>query len=522
MWQWLRNLLGVGEETPEEKKKREDKKRHRDDFYSRLERDTDGVTVLRAPKMNPAPNFGGATLKLYEEPDTMYNSHPEAVIVACFFNPQNSPYRLLAFQKWYRSIKHLNHRIIELLIGDDAESQLPKSPYITTIETESLLFHKESLLNKVIAELPTEFKYVFWVDADVLFTNPNWLVDGVEALKTYKVIQPFEYGIHLERNQLKPNFPVEGMREYHADAKLRQKTMWRSFCANYVDNRELTTNPNYDIHGHVGFAWAARREVLDMVQLYDRALIGGADHIIAHAAAGQVPCVCISRAFTLELDDVVEWSKQFYDVVQGSIGYVKGDLYHIWHGDIKDREYLKRIREFATEIAFITRRDSNGLWVYDGKNPYMKRYYRKREAVDPIYYEEGFDGFDFGFVEDMGYALADLINSFGQPTYEDEVPGQWQQDPVPVQPSQPWDQPEAVVPTQPVMSESRPYEPGYFDYKSPAADATAPFEPATVPDQPSAPADAPVQSFTPSYEPGHWDYTPPGQDPAQDMGSTFS
>jgi len=54
-----------------------------------------------------------------------YKTHSEAVIVSCFYNPQNSPYRLLAFQKWYHSIKHLNYRIIECLIGPDAKSQLP-------------------------------------------------------------------------------------------------------------------------------------------------------------------------------------------------------------------------------------------------------------------------------------------------------------------------------------------------------------------------------------------------------------
>ena len=40
----------------------------------------------------------------------------------------------------------------------------------------------------------------------------------------------------------------------------------------------------FDIHGHTGFAWGARREVLDQVPLFDRAIVGTADHIIAHAS----------------------------------------------------------------------------------------------------------------------------------------------------------------------------------------------------------------------------------------------
>ena len=59
-----------------------------------------------------------------------YKTHSDAVVISCFYNPLNSPYRLLGFQKWYRSIRHLNHRIIECLIGDDAKPQLPSSPFI--------------------------------------------------------------------------------------------------------------------------------------------------------------------------------------------------------------------------------------------------------------------------------------------------------------------------------------------------------------------------------------------------------
>lgn len=163
-----------------------------------------------------------------------YKTHSEACIVSCFFNPQNSPYRLLAFQKWYHSIKHLNHRIVECLIGPDVKSQLPESPYITQVQADSLLFHKESLLNLAIADLHPEFKYVFWVDADVLFTNDNWLVEGVEQLQTANVIQPFEYCIHLNRNQIKPDFDVDAFRATVNDPAKRHKQLWRSFCANYV------------------------------------------------------------------------------------------------------------------------------------------------------------------------------------------------------------------------------------------------------------------------------------------------
>lgn len=307
-----------------------------------------------------------------------YHTHSEAMIVSCFFNPQNSPYRIKAFKLWYESIKHLNHSIIECVIGD-AQPQLEENENIKRVYTENLLWHKEALLNKLIASLPKKYKYIFWVDADVLFTNLNWLVDGVKELKTNNIIQPFEYCVHLERDENKPSFSMDKIRETYLPNTKNGK-VWRSFCANF-STTQLWKDENYNNHGHVGFAWGARREILEAIPLYDKALIGGADHIIAHAAAGQIAHNCITKSFTDNLDEVNEWSKQFYKVVNGKIGFVKGDLYHIWHGDIDKRQYLKRIQDFTAKTKQIVHRDKNGLFITNKEDDtYMKNYFRHREV----------------------------------------------------------------------------------------------------------------------------------------------
>ena len=344
-----------------------------------------------------------------------YNSHEEAVIISCFFNPQNSPYRIKAFNIFYDSIKHLNHQIIECVIGENRDSpygyggggimyrtpaQLPDNKNIKRVFTESLLWHKEALLNKIISELPKKYKYVFWVDADVIFTNKNWLVEAVEVLKNGdNIVQPFEYCIHLEKDELKPAFNVDNYRGTVSDPKNRHKQLWRSFCANYATTN-YSGDENYDRHGHVGFAWGAKREVLETVPLYDKALIGGADHIIAHAAAGQICHSCIKKSFTDNLDEVIVWSRLFYIQVKGRIGYVPGDLYHIWHGDIDKRDYFKRIVDFTSKAKEITFKDKNGLYVTKDRHhiEYMNNYFRNREVNG-----------DDGFFESM--ALGYMFNS---------------------------------------------------------------------------------------------------------------
>ncbi len=92
-----------------------------------------------------------------------YNSHPEAVIISCYFNPKNSEYRRKNYLNFHDSIRHCNHRIIECAIGEDSQFELPESEFVRHVRTDNLLWHKETLLNLLIKELPKSFKYVFWV-----------------------------------------------------------------------------------------------------------------------------------------------------------------------------------------------------------------------------------------------------------------------------------------------------------------------------------------------------------------------
>lgn len=354
-----------------------------------------------------------------------YKTNSEAVIISCYFNPERNPYRLLAFQKFYSKIKHLNHRIIELSIEDDNKENkfdLPDSENIIKIRTSNLLFHKESLLNKIIKDLPEKFNYVFWVDADIVFTNNNWMVDSVKQMQTANIVQPFEYCVHLNKNEFEPNFPLcqIPVLSESIDDNSKFKRVWRSFCANFVDNKEAANSLNYDVHGHVGFAWGIRREILDACNLYDKALIGGADHIIAHAAANQIGHNCITKSFTDDLDSVLEWSKIFARLINQKVSYVKGNVYHYYHGDLNKRNYLKRIKDFTLALKN-AQKDENGLYHILDKEvaAKIKEYYKIRES---FVVDEEFHSMIEDFAFDMGYLLNEwmLLNLNFENTYYEE------------------------------------------------------------------------------------------------------
>ena len=309
-----------------------------------------------------------------------YTTQEEAVIISCYYNTEKNPYRLDAFRKFYDSIKHLNHYIVECVIGD-AEPELPVEPGIHIVRTQDVLWHKEALLNNIVADLPKEYKYVFWVDADIIFTNQNWMKEAVEKLQINSLVQLFEYCVHLDQGEDSPSFNMETAKSLASVPDKRNPAVWKSFASNWAQEKPEAKSENYDVHGHVGFAWGARRAVLDLCPLYDKALVGGADHIIAHAAVGQIPCSCITNSFTADIDAVNEWSKDFYQTVKGRLNYVSGDVYHIWHGDVAKREYLKRIKEFTPMAKTITEKDENGLYTTNDPTAkvYVKDYLSRRE-----------------------------------------------------------------------------------------------------------------------------------------------
>ena len=315
-----------------------------------------------------------------------YSNDREAVVVSCYYNFQKSQYRLNAFLIWYETIKHLNHRIIECVM-DGEVPQLPSNPNIEVIYTSSNLWHKEQLLNKIVTGLPAQFKYVFWVDADVIFSNLNWLTESVEKMKNegVTILQPFSYCVHLKKAQKTPDFNLDEYRgEMNDPETCRNMQMWKSFAKGVAIG--VGNNTNYDIHGHVGFAWGAKRSVLQAVPLYERALIGGADHIIAHAALGQIPCKCISETFAADIDEVNSWSAKFYQATKGHMGVVEGDLYHLWHGDLEKRDYYKRIKDFTGPSKVIIKRDKSGLYTTDdtGILNYMNNYMLAREVTNSM------------------------------------------------------------------------------------------------------------------------------------------
>lgn len=237
--------------------------------------------------------------------------------------------------------------------------------------THEELWHKENLINLGISRLPSDWKYVAWVDADVAFARPDWAEETVHQLQHYKFVQMFTYATDLG-----PEYqPIQHHYGFvHA---------WQ---------RGEAPSPTYGLKHHPGFAWAARRDAIDAVgPLIDYAILGSGDTHMAGALTG-----CVEKTFHRGMSENYKHALLHYQRVcekhiRHKVGCVDTHLTHYWHGKKKDRGYADRWKILSdnnyspyTDII----RDSTGLIrltsekreLRDG----MMRYFRSRseDSID--------------------------------------------------------------------------------------------------------------------------------------------
>lgn len=310
-----------------------------------------------------------------------YKTRSDAVIIGVFYNPKKNPYRLAAFLKFYESIKHLNYRFLEITIGEDYKRQLPQNdPNIEHIHSESLLWHKEAGFQYIIKKLPRKFTKIVLADLDIKFTDDEWLVKACRKIdQGCTVVQPFEWAMHLNQNCDEPDYDVAYLKSIAQQRFLEGRRVWRSCAAN---NGKVTQAERdfYPQGGHTGLCWVYRRDVLEKVPLYSKALAGTTDHIAFHAIIGDYQeTKCLKLALKDDLHNIYSWCYQFHKVTQGKLGYVEGnECWHMWHGDLGKRWYLKRTQDFTKIAKNINELDENGLAIHKN-DPYMEEYFSSKE-----------------------------------------------------------------------------------------------------------------------------------------------
>ncbi len=301
-------------------------------------------------------------------------------VVTSYFNPCGFRGRLENFERFVEPIRRAGIPLVIVeahFVDQDDRATLPARHEALRVEARDVMWQKERLLDLGAAWLPASCTKVAWLDADVIFENEDWAGATSERLETAFVVQPFATAVRLSRGTLEPR---EG------------DDVFESFASMFVHRPEELAHGKYDLHGHTGFAWAARRDLIARHGLYDACIGGSADHMMAHAFAGDLQSRCINRMVGnggRHLAHFRRWTRKVHDEVQGRLTYVPGRLLHLWHGTIENRRYAQRNKELR-ELGFDPDRDirigNTGCWEWSSERPdlhaWARRYFVERKEDD--------------------------------------------------------------------------------------------------------------------------------------------
>lgn len=262
----------------------------------------------------------------YEVEDTVDVKEDPLYIILPYFNYcgfQRRKQLFLEFLDRYATVKHT-----KIVVVEAAETGVPFDlPFRSDVfahlrfEVSDRLWIKENLINLGVDALPSDWKYMAWIDADITFFNSRWVEDTIDALKKNDVVQMFQSAVNLgpqgECFKLDQGFAYQ----YRCSGRAYTKTYKYGFW-------------------HPGFAWSCTRKAYGTMQgIIDWGILGSGDH---HMALAMIQKVDQSHPGGIHAN-YQKKLRDFQSRVKGlTLGFTPGTILHHWHGRLEDRKYRER------------------------------------------------------------------------------------------------------------------------------------------------------------------------------------
>lgn len=249
--------------------------------------------------------------------------NPRSIVVVVHFNPCHYQKPVENFYKFLEVLpKDVKNDLVVAELSFDGAYELEFDNKIE-LSTGSILWQKEAMINAVFEQVKDEYELFFWLDQDLISTNPDWYLEAKLALaNNLSTVQCFSRITNLDEN----GNPFEASK----------------IAAVYgAEEKGMPL-------GAPGAMWGARVQYLkDLGGLYDRAIVGGGDRIFCAAARGD------KRIFTAELPPSYKthinmYFKKARQIEQNGCGYIKNDIFHLFHGTRQNRQYNTRYKLLVT------------------------------------------------------------------------------------------------------------------------------------------------------------------------------
>lgn len=276
-------------------------------------------------------------------------------VVTCFFNPSGTASPVANYFRFRQALGPVPLYTVEMSFT--GQFVIPDSIRIHGCKETQVLWQKERILNYGISMLPDCFDNVAWLDCDILFLNPDWYSQTDEILKKHAVAQLFQQCHWLDRNG-------------HVEKSRPSSASLGSYFRAGTDQ------------SHPGFAWAARRSLLEHCGgLYDRDITGSGDAWMSHGFFSEFQTPMLMNSSPMMRHEVMRWCQRVKNKHGTEVGVVPGDVLHLYHGSLLNRGYWDRFLDQqkhnfdpATDIKVA----KNGAWSWATPKPDLHRAVRNR------------------------------------------------------------------------------------------------------------------------------------------------
>jgi len=287
----------------------------------------------------------------------------DTAIAFVFFNPARSKRMLMNYLYTINRLNGLPCYTLELVF-EDREPEIPESPNVFHVKSNSYMFHKERMCRVLETKIPKKFKKIVFMDADLFYLSNKWYHDMSEKLDQFDVVQGFEICHWL-------------------DLSYKKIMLSRPSAL-------LTKSRLYSHEYHPGFIWGFRRDWYKKVGFFDWCVSGSGDTLSVAGWTKQEFDKSFSSLPLSMVKSYIEFKKQ----PKPRISYLKDiHVFHLYHGSRTNRRYVDRHKpvNIAREISNIVKVNDDGMFEWKEPNRWNQffiDYFNSREDDGIELYEE--------------------------------------------------------------------------------------------------------------------------------------
>lgn len=309
----------------------------------------------------------GRSRSIYIEPTVS-----DTAILLAFYNPV--PFKRILRNMLYiiqcLKEKNIPYFVIECVFNG-AQPEIPDATMV--VHSNSYMFYKEQLLNKLETVVPEQYTKIVCLDGDIMFDSPDWVNQVSVSLNDNDIIQPFSQACWLTPD----------------NTKIRSKKP--SYAVGIVGNR--LKSPRSVHLFHPGFAWAFKREVFrKMGGFFDRAVVGNGDMLfVFNFFRDSVPETWINEVLRSRfiLDKWPEYHDRIKEI-KPKIGYLSNKALHLFHGVRQNRQYTTRYKSVSHMLTgtWDDQITVNADGLFEFKNQELSKgvleYFKRRNEDIPL------------------------------------------------------------------------------------------------------------------------------------------